>query len=82
MTHIVPITLYGDYILTEWFLNSAGALYGDRLARGGVWSESDGFHDRYEKAYGVRIRFDIFGWVEHAEFTDREAAMEFMLRWS
>lgn len=81
MTHIVPIAMYGDYILSEWFLNSANALYGD-MPRGGVWSMSDGFHDRYEEVYGVRVTFDIFGWVEYAEFPDREAALEFVLRWS
>lgn len=82
MTHIVPITLYDDYILSEWFLNSTEALYGDKLARGRVWSESDGFHDRYEEVYGAKILFDIFGWVEYAEFRDKETATEFMLRWS
>lgn len=82
MTCKIPITLYGDYIVSSWFLNSAHALYGDELHSYAAWSESDGFHRVYEETYGVTIRFDMFGWIEYAEFVDNLTAIEFMLRWS
>jgi hypothetical protein len=79
MKVIIPIKLYGDYITSKWFLNSTHDLFGNRNE---VWTESDGVHKLYEEAYGVKIGFDMFGWIEYVEFPNREAAVEFLLRWS
>lgn len=75
----IPIKLYGDYVTSKWFLNSVQELYGNRSE---VWTANDGMHELYEKTYGVKIGFDMFGWVEHVEFPSEELAVEFVLRWS
>ena len=81
MTHAVPVTMLGDYILTEWFLNSMEPLGGE-TPKGGIWYQDDSIHKTYEDTYGVKVLFDVFGWVSGVEFASKDHAVEFILRWS
>ena len=81
MKHIVQVNMLGDYILTEWFINSIQSLTGDQDGARS-WFERDGILKHYEETYGVRVVFDVFGWVESVEFPNEGEAIEFMLRWS
>lgn len=79
MSHRVPVTFIGDFVTTDWYLNSMQPL--KEMVRQGVIDQTYMF-DSYQVAYGVRLHFDHQGWLTHVEFPSRERATEFILRWS
>lgn len=79
MTHKVPVKLIGDYVASDWYLNSMEVVKG--LVRNGT-IDMQMLFDAYQVVHGVRMHVDNQGWITHVEFRSEQDAIEFMLKWS